>query len=120
MEILFVRELVKHTGDKPIITTVTPGLCHSELANRTPSKIDYWGAQVFKFLLARRTDVGARTLVAGACAGPDSHGGYMEDGKTVEPDIWADGDDKVKMQKRTYDQTLAYLEKLVPGVSKNV
>lgn len=44
----------------------------------------------------------------------------MEDGKTVEPDIWADGDDKVKMQKRTYDQTLAYLEKLVPGVSKNV
>ena len=120
MEILFVRELVKHIDDRVLVTTVTPGLCHSELANRTPSRVDYWGAQVMKFLLARRTDVGARTLVAGACAGPESHGGYMEDCAVVEPDIWVAEGERAEMQRRTYEQIVAYLEGIVPGVKEKI
>lgn len=34
---------------------------------------------VMKFFLARSTEVGSRTLVTAAAAGPESHGGYMTD-----------------------------------------
>ena len=120
MQILFVRELVRHTQDSPVITLVTPGLTHSELANRSPSMVEHIGAQIFKFLLARRTEVGARTLIAGACIGPDGHGKYMEDSRVTELDIWIPRDQLDAVQKKTYDQTLAYLETLEPGISKNI
>jgi retinol dehydrogenase 12 len=120
MQILFLRELVKHTKDIPVITAVTPGLAHSELANRSPSTFEHIGAQIFKFLLARKTDVGARTLVAGACAGPAAHGQYMEDCKVVPIDSLITGEKLDVVQKKTYEQTLAYIEKLQPGVSRNI
>lgn len=120
MQILFMRELVKHTKDVPIITMVTPGLAHSELANRSPSRFEHIGAQVLKFLLARRTDVAARTLVAGTCAGPSAHGQYMEDGHVAKIDPMIPAEKQDAVQKKTYEQTLAYLEKLEPGVSKNI
>lgn len=120
MQILFVRELVKHTTHVPVITLVTPGLTHSELANRSPSMVEHIGAQIFKFLLARKTEVGARTLIAGACIGPDGHGKYMEDGKITEVDIWLPPDQLDAIQRKTYEQTLAYLERLEPGISKNI
>ncbi len=34
-----------------------------------------------RFFLARTTEVGARTLVASAAAGKESHGWYMDDGR---------------------------------------
>lgn len=120
MQILFVRELVKHTAKIPVITLVTPGLTHSELANRSPSMIDHIGAQVFKFLFARKTEVGARTLMAGACIGPEGHGKYMEDGKIAELDLWIPRDQQDAVQRKTYEQTLAYLENLQPGISKSI
>ena len=35
----------------------------------------------FRFFLARTTEVGSRTLVAGAEAGKDSHGTYMDNSR---------------------------------------
>jgi len=120
MQILFVQELVKHMIGGPVITLVTPGLTHTELANRTPSRFEYWAAQVLKLFFARTVEVGARTLIAGACAGPDSHGKYMEDGKNCEPDIMCHEAELEANQRKTYVQTLAYLEQLEPGISKNI
>ena len=34
---------------------------------------------IAKFLLARTTEAGSRTLVAAAAAGPETHGKYMAD-----------------------------------------
>lgn len=120
MQILFIRETVKHTQSVPVITAITPGLTHSELANRSPSKLEHIGAQVLKFLLARKTEVGARTLLAGACAGPSAHGQYMEDSKVKSLDTLIAADKLDAVQKKTYEQTLAYLEKLEPGLSRNI
>lgn len=39
--------------------------------------------EVIKFLIARTTEVGSRTLVAGAEVGEESHGEYMADGKVA-------------------------------------
>jgi retinol dehydrogenase 12 len=121
MEIMFVRELVKHTGSVPVVTTVNPGLTHSELANRSPSKFEYWGGQVFKFLFARKTEIGARVLVAGTCVGPAGHGYYIEDGIVKEPDYSSIRPDmRDVVQRKTYEQILEYLEKLVPGISGSI
>lgn len=120
LQIFFVRELIKHVDDRVIVTSVTPGLAHSELANRTPLKFEYWMAQLLKFLLARKTEVGARIIVASACVGREGHGAYMEDCKVVEPDVWMSDDEKDMVQTKSYDQILAYLETQVPGVSKNI
>lgn len=58
---------------------VNPGLCHSQLAR------DYgWGTWLLKLLLARSTEVGSHTLLAGAAADASSHGVYMSDGVVAQ------------------------------------
>src|SRR5947209_4701455 len=72
LEILFVRELVKHTEKVPVITMVNPGFCKSELGRDGAPFLA--AIKILRLFLARSTEVGSRTLFAGACAGPGSHG----------------------------------------------
>ncbi|BCR92225.1 putative secondary metabolism biosynthetic enzyme [Aspergillus chevalieri] len=79
MEILILREMADRTSDaepQVVVNMVNPGLCHSGLAREFG-----WGFWVFKQLVARSTEVGSRTLLAGASAGAESHAKYMTDGK---------------------------------------
>ncbi|KAL8781040.1 MAG: hypothetical protein Q9213_006185 [Squamulea squamosa] len=89
MEILIVRELAtridQSTKPKVIVNCLTPGACHSDF-DREISGIDWLIFKVGKFLFARTTEVGSRTLVAAAGAGEESHGKYMADSK-VSQDI---------------------------------
>jgi retinol dehydrogenase 12 len=73
-----------------------------------------------QWILARSTEVGSRTLVAGACAGKASHGKYMADSANQEPAHWISTEEGVTLQRRVYEQTLDVLEKIEPGISKNV
>lgn len=73
-----------------------------------------------KWIMARSTEVGSRTLVAGACAGEASHGKYMADSANQEPAGWISTVEGVKLQRRVYEQTLDVLEKIEPGISRNV
>ena len=65
-----------------IINYMTPGLCYSELmkdmSGITPASIAF---AVFKKLLARSTEVGARTLVhaVNPDIGVEVHGKYIQD-----------------------------------------
>ena len=119
LEVLFVRELVKHTSKLPVITTVNPGFCESDLG-RDYSALEVAILNVLKFLLARTTEVGSRNLVAGACAGEASHGMYMSDCQNHVVAGWIETEEGAKVQKSVYEQTLAVLEKIEPGVSKNI
>ena len=120
IEILFVRELVKHTGSNPVITLVNPGLCHSDFQRNIVSSVASRVGGLLKTLLARTTEVGSRTLVAGICAGPESHGEYMSDcrNQDVAPLIYKAAGEKVQLS--VYDQTLSVLEKIQPGISDNI
>jgi hypothetical protein len=62
-----------------ILNMIDPGLCHSDLAREGS-----WQLTTAKLLLARTTEAGSRTLVAGALAGPESHGKYMKDAKIID------------------------------------
>ena len=121
MEILLVQELVKHTKDKPVVTLVNPGFCWSNLVSfENPV-----GAAVFWFwrtILARTTEVGSRTLVAGIIAGPESHGHFMSDCVNQDHGVagWIKTPEGQDTQKRLYEQTLAHLEKISPGISNNI
>jgi retinol dehydrogenase-12 len=118
LEILFVRELVKHTEKVPVITTVNPGFCKSELGRDGAPFLAF--IKFLRYLLARSTEVGSRTLLAGACAGEGSHGMYMSDCENREVAPWIETKDGAKVQKKVYEQTLAVLEKIEPGISKNI
>jgi len=114
-----VRELVIHTTKPPIIDTVNPGLCQSELT-RDASGIVKAVIIIMKALMARTTEVGARTLVAGATAGDECHGQYMSDCAYQPVAKWIDTPKGLAVQKKVFEQTMAELEKIVPGISKNL
>lgn len=84
MEVLIVRELAARIdqSEKPkvIVNCLTPGFCHSDF-DRELTGAKLYFMKVMRFLIARSTEVGSRTLVAAAEAGEESHGQYMADSR---------------------------------------
>ena len=76
--VFYVRELATRMSqnDKPdvIVNLINPGFCYSGLIKDTTM-----GMKVFQAVLARSTEHGSRTLVAGIEAGKESHGQYMSE-----------------------------------------
>ena len=57
---------------------MTPGACRSEF-NRESTGIAKLFGLLLQLLVARTTEAGSRTLVAGIAVGEESHGAYMAD-----------------------------------------
>ncbi|KAL2038248.1 hypothetical protein N7G274_008897 [Stereocaulon virgatum] len=119
LEVFCTRELaarVKGNG-KPevIINYLTPGVCHSELARDAG-----WRIAVMKFLIARTTEHGSRTLVHAVEAGPETHGQYLSNCTISEPAPLVLSEEGGKAQKRVWDELLQKLESVQPGIMTNV
>ena len=98
-----------------ILNCLNPGLCHSELGREAG-----WGLWALKQVLARTTEVGSRTLVASAAAGPESHGTYMSDSVVNEGQLSpfvrsADGD---AAAKKVWSELKEILESIKKGVTE--
>ncbi|KAJ9614017.1 hypothetical protein H2200_002153 [Cladophialophora chaetospira] len=125
MEVLFVRELVSRLGAKqpstsPVtVTMVNPGMCKSEIGRKGNPVIKVVFALV-QLIFARTTEVGSRTLVYGASAGPESHGEMMSDGKNQEVEKWIYSETGRRAQKKVFDQTMKILEERKPGIGAAV
>lgn len=119
LQVLVSRELVVRSADKPVITIVNPGLCYSEFTRYQSSFIKFVVGSMQR-LIGRTTEVGARTLVAGAYTGPQSHGEFMSDSENQEVESWILTSEGQETQKEVFDQTLAELERIEPGLSKNI
>ncbi|KEF53915.1 uncharacterized protein A1O9_09710 [Exophiala aquamarina CBS 119918] len=119
LEVLFVRELASRLGsDEPvIITLVNPGLCRSEIIREAPTLLSVIFRGIVLFI-GRTTEIGSRTLVHGACAGTESHGQYMADGKCQDVEAWIYTDIGKKAQVKVFEQTLKVLEARKPGIRK--
>ncbi|RYP10953.1 hypothetical protein DL765_007956 [Monosporascus sp. GIB2] len=113
LEVLLVRELASRlVGTGVVVNMVNPGLCHSQLAR------DYgWGFWLFKLMFARTTEVGSRTLVAGASADASSHGTYMSDGVVAEDRLsdFVKSDEGASTQRKLWTQLRGHLESIAPG-----
>lgn len=97
-----------------LLTVYVHRFCQSELAR------EYLGTPGVKTLikvLARPTEVGARTLVNGASAGPESHGQYLPDCKITETKGLTKGKDGAELQKRVWEEMKSKLERIRPGVT---
>jgi hypothetical protein len=121
IEVLFVRELVSRLGTpSPVtITLVNPGMCNSDI-DRNGHPIARFVMYFVRLLLARSTEVGARTLVYGACAGPESHGQMMSDGKNQDVERWIYSPMGKKAQVKVFEQTMSILEQRRPGIGAAV
>ena len=125
LEIFMVRALAPRINsgphaDKPIILNcLTPGLCHSELVrdNKGITRVMF---EAVKFILARKTEVGSRALLAATEAGKESHGQYMADCVVTEPSAFVRSGEGEKTQERVYTELMGILEKIQPGISSNI
>jgi hypothetical protein len=101
---------------KPVIfNLVNPGLCVSNLDQQFGNHS--LGIRIVHKILFRTTEVGSRTLVHAACAGPKSHGGYLTDLEVVEPESWITTDVGKKAQRKAFEQTMRILESRKPGIA---
>ncbi|RDA94586.1 hypothetical protein CP533_2426 [Ophiocordyceps camponoti-saundersi (nom. inval.)] len=117
LQILIVREMAAHTeASFPVtINCTNPGFCHSQLGREAG-----WYLYIMRLLLARSTEVGSRTIVAGAAAGPETHGKYMSESVVVEPSDFVVSREGKEAQVKLWSELTAKLEAIVPGVTGNL
>jgi len=113
LEIFLMRELAERiTGTGVTVNMVNPGLCHSRLARDLG-----WGFWMFKQVFARSTEVGSRSLLAGASADTNSHGAYMSDGAVAQNMLsrFVTSEEGLATQKKVWTQMSEILEGISPG-----
>ncbi|TVY43255.1 Short chain dehydrogenase [Lachnellula subtilissima] len=118
LEVLVFRQIAPSLeGSGVILNILNPGLCHSELARDAG-----WGLAIMKFILARKTEVGSRTLVAGAVAGPEAQGEYMHDGKVDESELspFVKSEDGKLASEKVWKELSVILEYIQPGITGNL
>lgn len=126
LENFIVRELAAEVSasapTKPlvIVNTLNPGFCESAL-RRDATGIVGGVVRVSEFLLQRKTFVGARTLVHAASAGKETHGKYLSDCR-IHPSPLDTGkwENEEALRKKIWSELAIKLEKIAPGVTKNI
>jgi len=73
-----------------------------------------------KFLLARTTEYGSRTLVHAGCAGAETHGHYLSDCKIELPSDYVLSAEGYRTQNRVWDELIQKLEVIKPGLLANL
>ncbi|KAL3461425.1 hypothetical protein BJX64DRAFT_261080 [Aspergillus heterothallicus] len=121
--VMLTRELVSRLGDEPgmIVNMVETGFCDTELS-RENKGIEEAAFNFWKRLFARTAEQGARTVVAGASAGKESHGTYMVNGVPAQEALgkWVQGEEGRIAQKRVWDEFGDIVEAIRPGVLKGL
>ncbi|QIW97094.1 hypothetical protein AMS68_002612 [Peltaster fructicola] len=120
LQVFSTREVAKRSPferDHVIINYLNPGLCRSELGREYKT----WAWWLQQTLLARTTEVGGRILVhAVTTAGPESHGRYIDTCKVSNSSPLVEGQDGPEYQNRVWSELSAELEKIQPGILKNL
>jgi hypothetical protein len=88
-------------------------MCHSELTREFATPV----VRMVQKILARPAEVGARTIVHGAGAGPESHGQYIPDCKIETPMGICQKEDTTKVQKVLWKELKAKIEGIQHGAT---
>ncbi|KIL86314.1 hypothetical protein FAVG1_10712 [Fusarium avenaceum] len=108
-----------HSAQPIILNNVHPGLCESEL-DKDVKGLPRYLLTIAKTLVARKTEVGSRTLVHSAAAGDESHGKYMSECRVREPSAFVRSKEGVETEKRVHKELMAILETIQPGITQNI
>lgn len=122
LEVLVVRQIApKFKSSGVTLNMLNPGFCRSSLARSAPfpQNVVFF---VMKTLLARTTEVGSRTLVAGAAGSEESHGMYMTDAVVNDEDLseFVKSEEGDKTGKRVWEELKSILEDIQGGVTGNL
>lgn len=117
LEVFACREIcAQHPQPYPVtINFLNPGLCHSSLSRNAGSALE-----IMKFFLARTTEVGSRTLVHAATAGPETHGQYLSNAQVTPPSKLVLSEEGAQVQKKVWEELSAKLEAIQPGLLGNL
>ncbi|CRK29421.1 Short chain dehydrogenase atnD like protein [Verticillium longisporum] len=124
LQVTIVKQLAAATrvpsyppSERIIINTIHPGLCQTELFRSMPFPLNYpmkLGMRVF----GRTSEMGSRCLLAGALAGEESHGRYMENCIVAEYAPILNSEEGELMQVRVWEGVVAILEGIQPRITK--
>ncbi|KAH9890794.1 short-chain dehydrogenase/reductase-like protein [Xylariomycetidae sp. FL2044] len=101
-----------------ILNVVSPGFCASELNRENPWP--WYVAAVMKMadkMIGRSAEVGSRNYIWAACAGPESHGAYIEHCSLGTPSSLLNGEDGEQLQQKIYRDLTGVLVTISPGIS---
>lgn len=107
------------TKGSVILNTLNPGFCRTALFrhNRFPASA---ALAVTTRLLGRSAESGSRVLVYAAAAGPETHGRWLDSCETREPSAFVRSAEGQEAQARVYEELMAILEGIEPGITKNI
>ncbi|TVY81173.1 Short chain dehydrogenase sol3 [Lachnellula suecica] len=118
LEVLVVRQVAPHLeGSGVILNVLSPGLCHSALAREGNRFLT-----IMKFLFARTSEMGSRTLVSAATAGPESNGRYVHNGKVDDAALssFVVSEDGEKASQKVWKELETILESIQPGITESL
>ncbi|QDS72120.1 hypothetical protein FKW77_003791 [Venturia effusa] len=118
LEILIVREIASSLCGV-VINSVNPGYCKSQL-QRYATPLRYFLVKVGGFFIARSTEVGSRTLFAGAVGGEETNGKYMSNCIVASPAAWINTEHGLQVGKKIWSNLLEVLETVQPGIQSRV
>lgn len=123
LEVFACRHITRNHPASQLHVTMnflTPGLCESELLRDANIVLRAVG-WVVKKLVARTTEVGARTLVhGGVTAGQETHGKFLETCQVLECAKLVEGPEGKTLEDRVWGELSQKLELIQPGVTKNL
>ncbi|KAF4630073.1 hypothetical protein G7Y89_g8069 [Cudoniella acicularis] len=123
LQVFAVDEIASKMGGKSkvVLNIISPGLVKTALG-RNATGFTKFSLALMKFLMARTPEMGSRTLVHAATAGPESHGKYFTD-CDITLDSRSDfvkSADGLKAQQKIWDEIAKKLEAIQPGVTGNI
>lgn len=126
LEIFVVRQLAQAmaapgsaTKGAVILNTLTPGFCRTALFRDNTFPASAFLACTTR-LIGRSAEAGSRVLVYAAAAGPETHGRWLDSCEDREPSAYVRSEEGARMQVRVYEELMAILEGIEPGVTKNI
>lgn len=102
------------------VNALNPGFCKTQLYRQWGFPLDTL-VNVALAVLGRDAETGSRTLVAAALQGDETHGQYLND--YAQPHVWPKymkGGDGEKLTQKVWDELLASLQEIEPGVTANI
>jgi retinol dehydrogenase 12 len=119
---LCVRELAARISDSStkqempmvIVSNIAPGWCRTDLFRNEDGGA---GQKLALKVIGRSSEEGSRTLVHGAVAGKEAHGQYLSECKVKPASAFVRSKEGGKLQGRIWEELMAKLEVISPGIS---
>ncbi|PVI02178.1 short-chain dehydrogenase/reductase SDR [Periconia macrospinosa] len=114
LNVLWTRNLAsKVPAEEVVINTVNPGFCYSGLHRHESTGI----IKIFLWAFGWTSAQGGHCLVDALVQHDGSHGKYLSDQKETAPSAFVLSEEGKTAETRIWDETIALLQKEVPGVN---